>query len=557
MRLGLGIALWAVFAVWLAPALLSLAHRGALPFADLLLRSRGTIPLSAYLEQWRWSALWLTGLGGTAAVIAVERRWLQTPALSVAVLIGGAFLFHLAAIRDGMWYGSDAAFYLTHARSIVEGTPYSQTGYLVNPTLLHSPPTYPPLYPLMLAPIYAVAGLDVHAMKVLGVVAVAAATGGLYLLARRMLPVGPSLVAAWLFAFSPFVEWLKDDLASDIPFLAIVLVCLWLAEKAREAGGRTDAGWRLGAAVGLFCYAAVATRSVGVVLLPALLIADIVRVRRISRYNAALGGVAIGLIVLQEALLGNVRSYAGSTNWGDVGLMMRSTRLNARLFTGLLFGGLPGSVQVIAAAVAAAAAVAGTLQLIRRGWYATALFMAGYTVALVLWPAIAGPRVLLPLLAIGVILVFVALRQPEERRHWRTVAAATLVGLCAVSYALRYHETSRAPLPDDFARSEHTELVAFVDSATAPTDVFISMAPRTFAFLTRRTASIYDKRLSLEEQWRYFESIHAAYLVARKGVDEADAAYLARMISTYPDRFRLAFSNATYQVYHIVPAGAR
>ena len=174
-----------------------------------------------------------------------------------------------------------------------------------------------------------------------------------------------------------------------------------------------------------------------------------------------------------------------------------------------------------------------------------------------LWPAVAGPRVLLPQLGIGVILVFVALRQPEERRHWRTVAAATLVGLCAVSYALRYHETTRAPLPDDFARSEHTELVAFVDRATAPNDVFISMAPRTFAFLTRRTASIYDKRLSLDEQWRYFESIHATYLVARKDVDETDSAYLARMISTYPDRFWLAFSNATYHVYHIVPAGAR
>ncbi len=550
-RLGFGFALWAVLAVWLAPQALSLAHRGALPFADRLLRGRATVPLSEYLELWRWSALWATALGGTAAMIAAERRWLRTPAVSVAALIAGTFLFHLATIRDGMWYGSDAALYLVHARNIVEGLPYASTGYLVNPTHFHSPPTYPPLFPLMLAPIYAVAGLNLHAMKMLVVAMTALATGALYLLARRTLPIGLSLTAAWLFAFSPTVGWLKDDLVSDIPFLAIILLCLWLAEKAQDTPGRTDAGWTRGAMVGLLCSAAVATRSVGIVLVPALLISDFLRVRRVSRYSAALIVVATGMIGLQETLLGSVGAYAARDTRGGVGPLIDGAVLSVRLLVNMMFGGLPNPVAAVAAAVAGIATVQGMVLLFRRRWSPSALFLAGYTAAVVLWHGSSGPRILLPHLALIPIFVFAALWPADQRRPSRKVVAAALVALFVSSYAVRYRASSLAPLPGSFDRPEHAELAAFVQRETTPGDVFISIAPRTFALLTRRTASIYDIRLSLEEQWRYFTSIHAQYLVAFRGSNEKDAAYLARIIAAYHDRLRLAFTNDTYQVYRI------
>jgi len=515
------------------------------------------VPLDAYLERWRWSALWVTALGGTAVVIAVERRWLAIPALSVAGLVAGTFLFHLAAIRDGIWYGSDAALYLIHARNIVEGQPYSETGYLVNPTHRHSPATYPPLFPLMLAPIYAVAGLALHAMKVLVVATTALATAALYLLARRALPIGASLTVAWLFAFSPFIGWLKDDLASDIPFLAAVFFCLWAAEKAQSIGTQTDAGWRRGAVVGLLCYAAVATRTVGIVLLPALLIADIARVRRLSPYAVGFSVTALSLIGLQEALLGNVRAYSSLTTWGGLEQMADSVVRNARFLTGILFGDLPPAVQRVAMTTATAAASYGVLLLLRRRWYSTVLFITGYTAMLLLWPNTSGPRLLLPHFALGLIFGSVALWPGDGRHHWRKAIAAALVALCVTSYAVRYRGSTLAPLPDSFDRPEHAELVAFVHRETSPNDVFISIAPRTFALLTRRTASIYDRRLSLENQWRYFASIRASYVVARRGSGERDAAYLSRVIRTYREHLKLEFSNAAYEVYHIVPGIGR
>ena len=90
---------------------------------------------------------------------------------------------------------------------------------------------------------------------------------------------------------------------------------------------------------------------------------------------------------------------------------------------------------------------------------------------------------------------------------------------------------------------------------TSPGEVFISIAPRTFALLARRTASIYDIRLPLEDQWSYFASIHARFLVVYRWSDEKDRSYLERIIAAYSDRLRLAFSNKAYQVYRIVPGG--
>jgi hypothetical protein len=174
-------------------------------------------------------------------------------------------------------------------------------------------------------------------------------------------------------------------------------------------------------------------------------------------------------------------------------------------------------------------------------------------VAIVLWPGGAGPRVLLPHLALGTIFISVALRPTGLRNRWRRATVASLASLLVFSYASRFYAASRAPLPESYDQPEHSELIGFVKRETLPNAVFISIAPRTLSLLTRRTASIYDVRLSLEEQWKYFASIGATHLVLVRSSDERDIAYLARVIAAYRDRLRLQFSNHGYDVYRILP----
>jgi hypothetical protein len=49
--------------------------------------------------------------------------WLILLLITIAV-------FHTATIRPGHIWGDDFAMYIHHARNIVEGRPYAQTGYL-------------------------------------------------------------------------------------------------------------------------------------------------------------------------------------------------------------------------------------------------------------------------------------------------------------------------------------------------------------------------------------------------------------------------------------------
>src|SRR5579862_5893312 len=92
---------------------------------------------------------------------------MRTRRLIMAALIGAVGIFYLATLRQGHDWSDDFALYLHHAQNICEGAAYQETGYVYNPRRpLYGPPAYPPLFPLMLVPVYKLFGLSLTAMKV-------------------------------------------------------------------------------------------------------------------------------------------------------------------------------------------------------------------------------------------------------------------------------------------------------------------------------------------------------------------------------------------------------
>jgi hypothetical protein len=64
-------------------------------------------------------------------------------------------LFFVLTIRPGHVWGDDFSMYIRQAMNLADGTSYQDTGYLYNPiTSGVGPRTYPPVFPLLLAPIY-------------------------------------------------------------------------------------------------------------------------------------------------------------------------------------------------------------------------------------------------------------------------------------------------------------------------------------------------------------------------------------------------------------------
>src|SRR5437764_14116565 len=108
--------------------------------------------------------------------------------LTGTVLLVGAL--HLLTLRPGHEWGDDFSLYLAHARNLAEGRPYEDTGYVYNPYFPSlSPRTYPPVFPLLLAPVYAAFGMDLMLMKAYVVLLFTAFMGVLALVLRRHLPV--------------------------------------------------------------------------------------------------------------------------------------------------------------------------------------------------------------------------------------------------------------------------------------------------------------------------------------------------------------------------------
>ena len=77
----------------------------------------------------------------------------------IGALLVAIGTFHTATVRQGHLWADDFAMYVHHAQNLVEGRSYTDTGYIFASVVV-GPKYYPPIFPILLAPIYRVSGLN-------------------------------------------------------------------------------------------------------------------------------------------------------------------------------------------------------------------------------------------------------------------------------------------------------------------------------------------------------------------------------------------------------------
>jgi 4-amino-4-deoxy-L-arabinose transferase-like glycosyltransferase len=146
----------------------------------------------------------------------------SSAAILCALLIG---MFYLATIRDGHVWDDDFSMYIHHAQNLARGEPYADTGYIYNPqNPAIGPRVYPPGFPLLLAPVVRMFGLDLRPMKIL---VIGFFVGSLLLTAalfRSVLPAPYVTALVLVVGLNPFFWEFKDHVLSDLPFLFFVLL---------------------------------------------------------------------------------------------------------------------------------------------------------------------------------------------------------------------------------------------------------------------------------------------------------------------------------------------
>lgn len=483
-------------------------------------------------------------------------RWLSRPSAGMlcALLIG---VFYLSTIREGHEWGDDFSMYIRQAQNIARGEPYAETGYIYNPqNPAVGPRVYPPGFPLLLAPVVGTFGLDLQPMKILVLTFFVGSLLVIIPLFRNLLPLPYVVALVIIVGLNPFFWELKDHVLSDVPFLFLTLLSLYLfteADTAHPSGGRRGT---LAVLSGVAAYAAYATRTLGLVLIPCFVVHDLSRSRRIGVNAALASAVFLTLAGVQHVVWIRDASYFDQMS-NPIAAATQNMPAYVRALSDLWENGHSDNGRRIAFLITAALAAFGYLSSLRAGVSLLHVFPLLYLAPVLLWPSYQGTRFLIPIVPFYFCYCLLGVRwidaAVEHRWHAKHATLAMFVMVVLASYAARYATLQFGPLREGIAKTESRQLFAFVTAATNPNDVLVFSRPRALALMTGRRVSGGYSPGEPCRLWQYLSDIGASYVVTGPAQDafNADAVYLTQFVTRFEDDLRQVMANRDVAVYRI------
>jgi len=498
----------------------------------------------------------------------------RAAALSVALVVA-AMVFQLATLRPGQSWGDDFALYLLHARNIAEGRPYAETSYLHLAGSPLGPSAYPPGLPLLLAPFYHQFGLDFTAFQRVVVVCLALGLSAACLLFRRDLTPGYLLMFAGFTAFSPILWDFKENVLSEFPYMLFLYGSALALARPPGSPGISE---RLhGLLAGLLVGAAAGTRTIGLLLLPALALSGLLAGRRLGRRTLwALAAASSVILVL--SWFGGATTYADQ--FGGIGFMgfRRNLRSYLAEIAGLLPGGNAGVIDEffrwllihlgvahgpnprlalgvgdVFALTMGALAMFGWAGRIARGCTLLDAYAPMHLLATAAFPSYQGGRYVLPLLPLLLFYVLIGLRLPglHHGRFGRFVLlAGALTG--ASFYMARFAAFDYGPLREGVGRPEAQAFFVSLRQNTTAKDLVLFGKPRALALMTKRRSAEPCRKLTDADCWRYIDRVGATHIGTAPPPDEHEVnAFVERAGS----RLQVVFLGGPYALYRIRPGG--
>jgi hypothetical protein len=485
-----------------------------------------------------------------------QPRWMS--ALTSANLLAGALilvigLLYALTIRQGHEWGDDFSLYIHHAKNIAEGRPYADTGYLYNPYWPgYSPRAYPPVFPLLLAPVYALFGLNLGAMKLLVIAFFVASLVVIALAFRDALSTLALLALLALVGFNPFVWDFKDGVNSEWPFIFFVYLAMLAINRAYRSAepARIPNGYVLVA--GFAISLAYGTRTLGLLLLACLWLFELLRFRRPTWFGAKVTALVFAYVAVQRLFVQGESSYFDQLN-GDFSFVVQNIEQYRYAFTMFWYKGLPALLRTPLFVLFALLAAFGYLVRLRRGITIFELFLPAYGAVIMLWPFYQGNRFLLPIVPL---FAFYALYGVQSlvlpRLVWlRPVALVGLLAVTLGAYALQAPRLEYPAITHGVGTPEAADLFAYVRSSTQPDDVVIFQKARALSLYTGRPAASYHVTGDDAELWGFIQSVNAAYIVTSREAFFRDREFFNDFVARHGERLEQVYANGEFTVYQI------
>ena len=241
----------------------------------------------------------------TAAENARQAPWDRRPRWAIGALAVLNLALCLVLFEPKLHTGGDSSHYVILAESVLRAGDGYADAYLAGEPVPHT--KYPPLYPMLLAPLLALFGRNFVVLKLLSV---ALTVGSVFVFTVLVRERYGSPVWFWLglaFAASPVVVDYSHWMLSEAPYLFFTLLALLFLHRER-------AEERIGRYFWLALLAIVATyyvRGIGVVFIAAgsLYLLATRQWRKTAIYSAVAAALSLPWFIRNQVLSGEATPY--------------------------------------------------------------------------------------------------------------------------------------------------------------------------------------------------------------------------------------------------------
>ncbi|BDD10353.1 hypothetical protein FUAX_27850 [Fulvitalea axinellae] len=459
------------------------------------------------------------------------------------VLLLLSVLFAVLVIDGGHNWGGDFALYIMQAEALLDGSTEvlrEVNGFSMRASdFPNGPDLYPIGLPLMLLPVVASFGRDYLMMKVVLVLSMFFSGWATYkLFEKRVERKVWAFLVAVLVAFNFNTLYMVDVINSDIPFVAVSLWALFLADRY----GQSESVFRqvlLGVVIGF----SFLLRVNGVLLLGALglsrLLLDFSSILKFRKYIKANWKALIPLVVFVGVFLVNAVFYG--SGGGSYKSLLDEVTLGQVFSNVWYYATLPGDVimpsqvPVLGRELVAVSLLFFVLLGMWGRFRKDSLFLLYIAMTLLLyiiWPSRQGVRFVLPITPFYFYYLFVGLNRLFSQKYARMSFAGFVLVSCVFSTAYTgnafFNKNS-----DKIGRAESVEIFEYVKNNTAKEDRVVFEKPRVMYMLTGRQAVRY-----MNPNESVMRELGAKlYVVEGRRADASD--------------LRVVFSNDVFTVYGI------
>ncbi len=468
----------------------------------------------------------------------------------VAAFLVCLAIFYAAELSPGMnSEGTDWAMYVMHARNIVAGKPYTQTGYVFQPesTTEVGANAYPSGYPLMLAPIYAAEGLNIKVFKLLNSAFLVFSLWPAYLLARKTLTSLCSLILIVALGFSWLFLGNFDGIGSDAPYeLVSLLVLLFLLRIYEQRLDQTNP-WTWGLWAGLAMAGAYLIRPFGLAFLLAIGAVELFRKRRITAFLTGAALSFVPLMLLNNFLFHSDGGYTHQFTFSTKAIAHHALDY-FKFFSYVFANPVSNLFRYVLWAISLVPVLVGFVKRLRAGLNVTELYVLTLlAVDCVYWAT--NARYLLPIMPIYLIYMFEGFQALAARFPRPFAVPLNAAAVALLLFAPAANAFLDRPDPNDTLVNapRYEQLCAAVRAQTPQNALLIFWNPRVLALSTARSASGWPAEGKPEDMLHYLRRVRPDYIIADKNrpddrrflmpVLAGDASALAVVYEN--DRFRL------------------